>query len=300
MLKVGHYTNREAQTGLTVFLLEDACPAGVATPGFAPASHEWAVLDPLNTVTGIDALLLTGGSAFGLAAAAGVMQYLKEQGRGVETGVLPVPIVPAAAIFDLAVGQPLAPTAEQAYQACITAKAERSEQGRIGAGTGASVGKFIQGAHALPGGLGFSELRNAQGLWVKAYAVVNAVGDVVDAEGQILAGACCEPGVFVNAARAWQEAHSTHEFNITQQSTTLVALFTNAKLDKLGASRLAHVASAGLAQALRPAFTPFDGDVVFAVSCGQLVAEAMVLAALGQEAVRQAIVNAVKSGRTSL
>lgn len=288
-IKIGHHTDATAQTGLTVFLFDHSCPAGVAVPGFAPASHEWALLDPANTVSGIDALLLTGGSAFGLSAVSGVMTFLKEQGRGVETGVMPVPIVPAAAIFDLGVGMPVIPTVEQAYEACLNATATAEHRGRIGVGTGATAGKNALDATPMPAGLGYAELTTESGCWVRAYVAVNPMGDVIDGD-RIVTGARFPNGKFADTAGSWRAGKFQQNFTISVQNTVIVALLTNAKLSKLEAHRLAHVATGGIAQAVRPAFTLFDGDAVFAVSCGDVQINASQLAALAQEVVRLAIV----------
>ena len=192
MLRVGHYTNTEHGTGVSVFIFDRPAPAAYYLCGASPASHELHILELDANVPYIDGLFFAGGSAFGLNAVAGVMQWFQEQGRGFQTAYAPIPLVPAAAIFDLAVKSTQAPTAFAAYQACTNATEHDALQGRIGAGTGASVGKLIPNVARMSGGVGFAEITLANGVSVLAYAVVNSLGDVRDRSGKIVACARLE------------------------------------------------------------------------------------------------------------
>jgi L-aminopeptidase/D-esterase-like protein len=247
---VGHWTDHIALTGCTVVLFDRPAPAVVDVRGGAPGTRETDLLAPGKLVRSVDAILLTGGSAFGLAAADGVMRYLQEQGRGVATPAGPIPIVPAAVIFDLAVGLPTSPNADAGYQACLaTRPIEELQRGRIGAGIGATTGKLL-GNSPRRGGFGVSTVTWSAGS-VSALVVVNAAGDVVDpAEGepdrreQILAG-----------VPALGE----------RQATTLGVILVNVHTDETTLTRCAVSAHDAFARAIRPCHTIFDGDLVFAV-----------------------------------
>lgn len=295
LLRVGHYSDHEKGTGVSVFLFEKAVPAVYCLCGSSPASRELPTLEPEASVTEIDAIVLSGGSAFGLATADGVMQWLREQGRGVKTPYAPVPIVPAACIFDLGIKTALSPTAENAYQACVDAKKNNFVTGSIGAGTGASVGKLIPSASCMSGGLGCAEVKTAKGLSVLAYAVVNCVGDVYD-NGKIIAGARTKENKFANCQQHLLSGKD--ELELLNTNTTLVAVFTNAKFNKNELKRIAKTALTGMPHAIVPVFTYYDGDIVFCASLGEKVASEMVVGAMASEAVRQAIVSAVKNSIT--
>lgn len=283
--KVGHYTNMKTQTGLTVLLPDQPVKCHYHICGGAPATHSLTSLENEHLVDYIDALLFTGGSAFGLGAVSGVMQWLSEQGRGFPTKVGQVPIVPAAAIYDLGVGKVNHPLPHHAYAACQNAS-KQDPQGLIGAATGARVGKLFPQAQSMAGGLGYSEL-SVGDLQVSALAVVNCVGDVVSDNGSIVAGAEKDKMFFDTQKNllAGVPSHSA----LQGQNTTLVAVMTNAKLDKSGLKRLAKMASAGLARAIVPAFTPFDGDIVFTISNGSQEVGDLLIGALAAEAVAKAI-----------
>lgn len=294
-LKVGHFTNEKAGTGVSVFLFERPTVGTYWICGAAPASHELAALDPDNSVPGLHGLLLAGGSAYGLHAAAGVMQYLTERGIGhpVPHGV--VPIVPAAAIYDLAYKAAQPPTAAEAYQACLDAQENNTESGRIGAGTGASIGKLIPSAKYMSGGLGRAEIELAQGIHVLAYAVVNCVGDVRDATDNIIAGACYDKNKFANCEKYLLSGQGEIDlFKHAHANTTLVAVFTNVKFSKSELKRIAKMALAGIARAIAPIFTRFDGDILFCVSVGEQIASELTVGTIAAEVVRRAIIDAVK------
>ena len=255
-IRVGHDTNLEAATGCTVILCATPAVGGVDVRGGSPATRETDLLRPMNLVEEVHAVVLTGGSAFGLDAASGVMRYLEEQGQGFDTGVARVPIVPAAAIFDLAFGSAsVRPDAAAGYRACEQATDEGTEQGNVGAGTGATVGKMAGPAFMMKGGLGSASMRINGNIIVGAIVAVNAAGDVIDPDTQqIVAGARNPLGGFI--------------FSNPMGNTTIAVVATNAALSKEEANKVAQMAHNGLAQTLRPAHTMFDGDSVFALALG--------------------------------
>lgn len=254
-IRVGQDTDLEAATGCTVILCNPAAVGGVDVRGGAPATRETDLLRPLHMVDEVHAVVLTGGSAFGLDAASGVMRYLEEQAIGFDTGVARVPIVPAAAIFDLALGSATTrPDAAAGYRACQQANDEAVQQGNVGAGTGATVGKLFGPAFAMKGGLGSASTQMSDGSVVGAIVAVNALGDILDADTQrALAGARGEGGFL-----------APNPFG----NTTIAVVATTASLTKEGANKVAQMAHNGLAQVIRPAHTMFDGDTIFALALG--------------------------------
>ncbi|MSP13721.1 MAG: peptidase S58 family protein [Chloroflexi bacterium] len=301
-ITVGHWTDRDAATGCTVILCEGGAVAGVDVRGAAPGTRETDLLRPECLVERVNAILLGGGSAFGLAAADGVMHFLEERGWGFDVGVAKVPIVPAAILFDLAIGRAdIRPAAPQGYLACQAATDGPVDEGSVGAGTGATVGKLLGAQFAMKGGLGSASLTLSNGVVVAALAAVNALGDVVDpATGKILAGTR-QPGSenFLNstdtmiyaAGRAGGAAPQTRP----GVNTTLAVVATNAQLTKVQASQVARMAHDGLARAIRPVHTMFDGDTVFALSLGTAAADLSVIGVAAAEVVAQAIIRAVKT-----
>lgn len=291
--KVGHHTNTEFSTGISVFLFNQPAIAAYHICGSSPATRELPVLDVESNVATLDGLVLTGGSAFGLGAVDGVMHFLREKNRGKKMphgGV--VPIVPAAAIYDLAVNQPIPPTAEEAYLACLAADEHNISQGRVGAGTGASIGKIVPHTHRMSGGLGYATMRLANGLSISAYAVVNAVGDIRDSQNEIIVGAKLKNGQFADCQTYLLSGQPESYFS--QTNTVLVAVFTNAAFSKIELKRIAKMATAGVARAVSPAFTRYDGDIIFAVSLGEHVASEVMVGAIAAEMTQHAIINAVK------
>lgn len=291
-LKVGHYTNTQDATGLTVFLFDVPAVAAYHLCGSSPATRELHMLDFEANNSEINGLVFTGGSAFGLGAVDGVMRFLNEKGCGKRMphgGV--VPIVPAASIYDLAMGNFAMPTADDAYQACVIAQEDNTETGCIGAGTGATVGKLVPGASRMSGGFGFSNIALGNGLCVAAYALVNAVGDVRDSSGQIIAGARLQHGAFANTEEFLLEGGN--EAYAASANTTLVAVFTNARFNKIELKRIAKMATAGMARTISPVFTRYDGDIVFTSSMGELNASELTVGTLAVNAVQRAIINAV-------
>jgi L-aminopeptidase/D-esterase-like protein len=278
-LHVGHWSG--AGTGVTVVLAPDGTVGAAEVRGGAPATRELAVLEPERTVARVDAVVLAGGSAFGLAAADGVMRFLAERGQGFPTAGGPVPIVPAACVFDLVESAGVAPGADEGYAAATAALGTaRAETGRVGAGRGATVGKWRGREHAVPGGFGAAVAR-CDDAHVMALAVVNAVGDVVGDDGRVVAGStapAAAPGFPVDAP-----------FSEAGANTTLVVVATDAVLDKLACFLLAQSAHDGFARALRPAHTRFDGDLTIALATGGVAAHVDRLRAAVADVVADAI-----------
>ncbi len=296
---VGHFTDRKAATGCTVILAPTTIFAAVDVRGGAPGTRETDVLSPANIVRRCHAILLTGGSAFGLAAASGVVRYLAERGVGFETSAGPVPIVPGAVIFDLGIGQPGAfPGEAEGYRAALRAKSGRVAQGSIGAGTGATVAKLLGEAGRLKGGFGTASLVTPRGLIVGAVAVTNAVGNIIDpATGALVAGPLLN-GRMLAVAEAL--ATRTAEMDAFIENTTLVCVATNATLDHHAVQRLAYQAHDGMARAISPVHTFGDGDVAFALTTGQLEArpeDSMLAGAMAAAAVELAILASVRMAR---
>ena len=292
-LKIGHSTNHVHGTGITVFLFEQAAVGAYWICGSAPATHELVVLDPDNSVPKLYGLVLTGGSAYGLYAAKGVMQYLTERGIGHPTLHGFVPIVPAVAIYDLSYKEAVPPSEEEAYAACQIAEENNTSSGRVGAGTGATVGKLIPNAKPMNGGFGRAEMTLTNGIKVEAYAVVNCVGDVRDAQSAIVAGARDAQGKFANCEQYLLSGQGEQDL-FAHTNTTLVAVITNAKFSKGELKRIAKMATAGMGRAISPIFTRFDGDILFCVSVGEYLASELTIGTIAAEAVRLAILNAVE------
>lgn len=267
-LAAGHATDEEGATGLTVVRgIEGPMRGGVCVFGRATGTRELETLSPMHPAGRADAILLTGGSAYGLDAAAGVMRWMEEHKRGFDVGAGVVPIVPAAVLFDLL---PLGsfharPTADMAYAACDTAGSAGVREGSIGAGTGATVGKGAGREHAMKGGVGIA-MRSSGAVTVCALAVVNALGDVRSADGTIVAGARDKNGRFLDSAKMLAQAAAAPAFGRTsQQNTTLCVVATNLSLDRSELTQLARAAGSALFRRITPAGTSFDGDVIFAV-----------------------------------
>lgn len=290
-LTIGHTTRDK--TGLSVFLFAKSSPCAYFLCGAAPATRDINVLDDGNLIDTVDALLFTGGSAYGLGAANGVMTWLKERGRGYPASTV-VPIVPTAAIYDLH-GHSDIPTAQDAYDACQGAQPVSlpPSSGAFGAGTGATVSKGRGFMHALRGGFGSASFARADGLVVQAFAVVNCIGDIVTADGSLWHSTSLKKQ---HQQSLWESVIHGHQITPTlcRQNTTLVAIITNARYSRSTLRRISKMASGGIAQAVRPAFSDLDGDIVFCVSLGELDVDSLVVGILAQELVRQAIINAVR------
>ena len=298
-VKVGHETLAARPTGCTVVLAERGAVAGVDVRGSAPGTRETDLLDPVNTVDQVHAIVLTGGSAFGLDAASGVMRLLEERGIGFETGAGRVPIVPAAVLFDLNVGNDprVRPGADCGYRAAAAASPGPVAEGNVGAGAGATVGKLAGRERAMKGGVGSAAIALPDGLIVAALVVVNAAGDVIDpATGQVVAGARAEDGRSLADVRRLMRA-GLATADRPGENTTLGVVATNARLTKAQAAKVAQMAHDGLARAISPVHTPIDGDTIFALATGTRVEPASVLTvgALAADAVAEAVVRAVRA-----
>jgi L-aminopeptidase/D-esterase-like protein len=295
-IKVGHASDFEHGTGVTVVLAEAGAVGGVDVCGTATGSRELLTLDPQHSAKVIHGLCLAGGSAFGLAAADGVMKYLEERGIGYQTSVALVPIVPAAIIFDLGFkDSKMRPDAAMGYRACENASAGPVEEGSVGVGTGATVGKLFGPAFAMKSGVGSASRVAGSGVVVAALAVVNNFGDVLDRKtGKIMAG-CRDPksGQFLDVARRLAEIKELPEALI-QRGTNLVVVATDAQLSKPQASKVARMATAGMDRTLSPAHATFDGDVTFCLSTGAKPGEVNQIGVLAAEAVAEAINRAVE------
>lgn len=295
-IKVGHAQDERDLTGCTVILTgPEGATAGVDVRGGAPGSREIALLSPEKQVEKVHGILLAGGSAYGLAAADGVMQYLREREIGFVTGVIPVPIVPAAVLFDLALGKPGWPDAAMGYEACADANSGKTKQGNVGAGFGASVGKVMGMQYAMKGGLGSSAVELSNGVTIGAIAVVNCGGDVKDpGTNQLIAGAYNQKkSRFFDTMQVMQNRLVKQDFS--GQNTTLAVVATNAALSKSEAKKVAEMAQNGLAKTLWPAHTMFDGDTVFALSTGTIETDISLVGAQAAEMVAQAILQGVKT-----
>ena len=311
-IKVGHATNVIAQTGCTVILCEEGAVAGVDVRGSAPGTRETDAIRPMCLVQKAHAILLTGGSAFGLDAACGVMQYLEERGYGFPAGPVKVPIVPAAVIFDLNVGDPkVRPDRQMGYQACLNANSGEVVEGNVGAGTGATVGKYY-GMKSSKGGLGTVSLTlsgsakdggflpvcgedrgGGSDIIVGALVVVNSLGNVVDPQtGKIIAGARNpDTDEFVDIV---EEMIIGSKFGSEFPNTTIGVVATNAALDKECATKVAQMAHDGLAMAIRPVHTLYDGDTIFALSIGSQRADMNTIGAVAAKVMAEAVVRAVR------
>ncbi len=297
-ITIGHVTDLEHLTGCTAVVCPDGAVAGVAVMGGAPGTRETDLLKPENLVDCVHAVLLCGGSVFGLAAADGAVRYLEARGAGFPTPHARVPIVPAAVIYDLGVGSPsVRPDAAMGEAACLAARPGPVEEGCVGAGTGATVGKLFGMRGAMKSGVGTWSVGIVGGATVGALLVTNAFGDVVDVHtGKILAGSR-DPvrGGFVGTA----EHLRTHGLDAGfPTNTTLGVVATDARLTKAQATRLAILAHAGLARAVSPSHTSVDGDTIFVLSTGHTTPDWLALQAAVQEAVPEAIVRSVQMART--
>ncbi|MEZ4660039.1 MAG: P1 family peptidase [Caldilineaceae bacterium] len=293
-LRVGHWTDAAAATGCTVILCPEGAVAGVDVRGGAPGTREIALLDPVCTVDRVNAVLLTGGSAFGLAAADGVVRWLEEHGYGFDVGVAKVPIVPAAVLFDLVMGDPnVRPDAAAGYAACVAASAGTVAEGNVGAGTGATVGKMLGLDRASKGGLGTASRQLGQGIVVAALVAVNAIGSVIDpATQRVIAGARLDDGTFASP-RQTIESQLSHANLFPGANTTIAVVATNVALTKTEATKVAQMAHDGLARVINPIHTASDGDTVFALSLGNQSAPASLIGAVAAEMLSEATLRAV-------
>lgn len=298
--QVGHASDFKNVTGCTVILCPPGTVGSVDVRGSAPGTRQLDVLLGFHIVNEVHALLLAGGSAFGLDAAGGVMEYLEERGRGFDVAITRVPIVPTAVIYDLSVGNcRVRPDRAMGFAACQAAREGFPDMGSIGAGTGATVGKLLGIRHAMKGGLGAAGLAGPEGLVIAALAVVNAFGDVVDPDsGEILAGARTAPDSreFADSASLIRQGVVRRRF--AEPNTTLGVVLTNARLSREEARKIAQVGQNALARTIRPVHTLFDGDIVFALAHPQVSADLHLVGLLAQAALEAAILNAVRAAHS--
>lgn len=307
---VGQMENPDAITGCTVVLCKDGAVAGVDQRGGAPGTRETDLLAPMHLVQEVHAILLTGGSAFGLDAATGVMRYLEEQGVGFDVRVAKVPIVPAAVLFDLDIGSAdVRPDAEMGYVACLNASGDSPREGNAGAGMGATVGKILGMASAMKSGIGTASINLGGGLVIGAIVAVNAFGDVIDPRtGAIIAGArpaklgpaqVGGEGPYADTLKVMKGMIGKTVLRFASRGNTIIGVVaTNAALSKEDANKVAQMAHDGLARTVRPAHTMLDGDTMFAISTGGKKADVNLVGAYAAEAVASAIVRAVTAAES--
>lgn len=292
---VGHASDTKALTGCSVVLCQGGAVGGIDLRGTATGTRQ---LDPLHTfhlVEKVDGIFLSGGSAFGLDAAGGVMKYLEEKGIGFDVGITKVPTVPTAIIFDLHIGdQKVRPDGEMGYKACLSATDGDIGEGSVGVGIGATVGKLFGMERAMKGGMGTASLFSPQGLVVGVLVVVNAFGDVIDYKsGKIIAGTRdLKEGLnFVDTAKKMREGIVKKAFLL--ENTTLGIVATNAKLTKAEAQKVAQMSHIGLAKCISPVNSTFDGDIIFALSMGEIKADINTIGLMAEKAICEAIRNAI-------
>jgi L-aminopeptidase/D-esterase-like protein len=301
-IKVGHATMKERPTGCTVVLVEGGAVAGVDVRGGAPGTREIALLDPVASVQKVHAVVLSGGSAFGLDTASGVMRYLDQRGVGFQTSAGPVPIVPAAVLYDLSVGGgKVRPDADAGYRAAKAASSDPVSEGNVGAGAGATVGKLCGVKRAMKGGLGSYAIRRDDGLVVAALVAVNAVGDVIDpASGEVIAGARTDDGSGLLDMRRLGLSDAACGNPLAGENTTIGVVATNAILTQAQATKLAQMAQDGLARTIYPAHTPWDGDTIFVLATGEWQGDTSlaILGATAAEVVARSVIRAVWSAES--
>ncbi len=294
-ISVGHASDLEALTGVTVILVPGGMTGGVAINGFATSTRQIDALSPSHIVPKVHAICLTGGSAFGLDAASGVMEYLEGRGSGFDMGVARIPIVPTAAVFDLRVGSARRrPDRNMGYLACQNATTKGIAEGSVGAGTGATVGKFYGIDQAMKGGIGVAVEKGKGGLIVGALAVVNAFGDVKDpSTGKILAGARIASDSMTFADTRELMKRGVPRPSSAFQNTTIGVILTNANLDKQSASMVAKMASLGMVKTLSPGNTIYDGDILFSLSSGKIKADYQTVGLMAEDVLAQAILRGI-------
>jgi len=286
-IEVGHAQDEEALTGCTVILCRKGAVAGVDVRGGAPGTRETDLLNPVNLVDQVHAVVLAGGSAFGLDAATGVMRYLEENKIGFDTGTVKVPIVSAAILYDLGLGRAdVRPDSAMGYRAATSASSDPPAEGNVGAGAGASVGKMRGMQYAMKAGIGTWSM-DVNGITIGALVAVNAIGDVVDPKnGEVIAGLRSGPSL------QWMKTGQAE--SPIQSNTVIGVIATDAKLTKAGATKVAQMAQDGVAQVVRPAHTMFDGDTIFALATGQKDADISMVGTFAAEVMAEAIVRGVK------
>lgn len=296
---VGHVSDYDGLTGCTAILCEGGAVGGADVRGAATGTQEFDLFNPLHLTDRLHAVVLAGGSAFGLEAASGVRRYLEHKGIGFHLGGPPVPLVPCAILYDLGIGKSTAhPTREMGESAAAAATSKPVVEGAVGAGTGATVGKIFGMERAMKSGVGTYTVALDDGVIVSALAAVNGVGDVIDASGKIVAGARVskESREFANSAEQLKRGAGLR--TLRNKNTTLVVVATNARLTKTAANKLAQFGSAGVARSISPVWTMYDGDLVVALSLGDKQADINALGVAAAEAVARSIIRAVELAPT--
>ena len=289
---VGQAQDERALTGCTVVLCRKGAVAGVDVRGGAPGTRETDLLNPVNLVEKIHAVVLAGGSSFGLEAATGAVRYLEEQKIGLDTRAAKIPIVPAAILYDLGLGHAdVRPDAAMGYRAAASASSAAPAEGNVGAGTGASIGKMRGMKYASKAGIGTTSI-DINGVIIAALVAVNAIGDVVDPKtGRIVAG--------MQTGSSLESMKTNQARSAVKSNTVIGVIATNAKLTKAGATKVAQMAQDGLAQSIRPAHTMLDGDTIFALATGEQDADLSMVGAFAAEVMAEAIVRAVQMAAPS-
>lgn len=294
-IKIGNAENRAAATGCTVIICGNGATAGVDIRGGSPGTRETALLNPVNMIEQVHAVLLAGGSAYGLDAASGIMKFLEERNIGFNVGIARVPIVTGAVLFDLNIGDfKIRPDKEMGYNACINSEKDIFYEGNFGAGTGATVGKILGTANAMKGGLGAYALQTGE-LKIGAVVAVNCLGDVVDpSDNKILAGAFDrEKNMFINSEEFMIENYDKSS-NVFIGNTTIGAVITNAALNKAQMNKIASMAHNGFGRVIRPSHTMQDGDTIFALSTGKVKADINTVGLLAARVIERAVINGVE------
>ena len=296
--KLGHASNLEAGTGCSVIIAEKGASAGVAVRGGAPGTRETDLLDPSELIQEIHGLVLSGGSAFGLDASSGVMEYLEKKDIGFDVTVAKVPIVCSAVLFDLACGNPhIRPDKEMGLAACINSETyKENTNGNIGCGTGATIGKFFGPSSAMKGGFGSYAVQVGD-LKIGAIVGVNALGDIKDpSTGKIIAGALNEHNNFIDTEET-MFTMQTESKNAFKGNTTIGAIICNAKLSKAENKKIASMAHNGFARTIYPAHTMFDGDTIFSLSNGENSYDISLIGSLATRVMEKAVLNAIKNAK---
>lgn len=293
-IKVGQVEDKEGLTGCTVIICEDGGVCGVDVRGSAPGTRETDLLDPINMVQKVHAIVLSGGSAFGLESTCGVSRYLEEKGIGFDVGVAKVPIVTGAVLFDLGVGDPKCrPNIEMGYKACQIANNIGLKQGNYGAGCGATVGKIRGSEFCTKGGIGSYSIKLDNGLVVSAIIAVNAFGDVYE-NGQVIAGVLNDDKTdLLNTYDLMKKGVNKGGFNI--DNTTIGAVVTNAKLSKAECKKISQMAHNGFAKSIFPIHTPHDGDTIFTLATGEIETDITLLGSIASEVVEKSVISAIKN-----
>lgn len=296
-IKVGQVENREGLTGCTVIICEEGAVCGVDVRGSAPGTRETDLLDPINMIQKVHAVVLSGGSAFGIESTCGVSKYLEDNNIGFDVGVAKVPIVVGAVLFDLAVGDPKCrPDIDMGYKACVVANDTELKQGNYGAGCGATVGKIKGPEYAMKGGIGSYSIKLENGLVVSALIAVNALGDIYE-NGKVIAGVMNnEKTEILNTYEIMKSGINKGGFNI--DNTTIGVVVTNAKLTKAECKKVSQMSHNGYAKSIFPIHTPHDGDTIFTLATGEIEADITLLGSLATEVVEKSVINAIKNAES--